>query len=72
MLHEVETRNVARLEFDQYVNVAIRGEVVAKDGAEQRKSLNVVAATECRHGGTIDRDLRAHLVHDTPFPRTGR
>ncbi len=31
---EVETRNVARLEFDQQVNIAVSAEVVSKNGAE--------------------------------------
>jgi hypothetical protein len=64
---EVETWNVARLKFDQYVNVAVRAEVVAKNRAEQGESLDAVASTECRHGVQIDRDLRAHLLHDTPW-----
>lgn len=64
--HEVETWNVARLKFDQYVNVAIRAEVVAKNRAEQRESLDAVASTECRHGIPIDRDLRAHLICGGP------
>jgi hypothetical protein len=45
--YEVETWNVASLKFDQYVNVAIRAEVVAKNRSEQRESLNAVASTEC-------------------------
>ena len=51
---EVETRNVAGLEFHQHVDVTIGPEIVPKDGAKQSQPRNVMPLTERRHRVTID------------------
>jgi len=51
---EVESRNVARLELDEHVYVAVRAEVVPKNRAKQCQPPDVIASTERRHGFTID------------------
>lgn len=58
---------MTRLEFHEYIDVAIRSKIVAKHRAEQGESFDVVTPAKCRHGVSVDRNVWAHgFVHDTP------
>jgi hypothetical protein len=50
LLHskKTEARNMVRFEFDQYIDVAILTEIVAKDGAKQGKQSDVISFTRPR------------------------
>ena len=53
---EVQSRRVAHLEFDEYVDIAVGSEIIAQDRAEQAESLHVVPTTELRDLVAIDGD----------------
>jgi hypothetical protein len=65
---EPQARYVPTLKLDQYINVAIRSEVVAKDRPEQRKPANLVASAERRKLFPIDDVAPFH--RSALFPRT--
>lgn len=50
---EIKSRNVAGLELDEHVDVAVRTEVVPKNGAKSREPSDMVASAESRQGFTI-------------------
>jgi len=56
--HQRESWNVARLEIDEDVDVAVRTEVVAENRAKESESPDMVAATEIGQSLAIDRDLQ--------------
>jgi hypothetical protein len=55
-----------RFKLDEYVNVTIRSEVIAKNRPEQRKPANVVPLAEPSKPFPIDRDA-ASLHRSTLF-----
>jgi hypothetical protein len=60
---------VTRLKLDQYVDIAIRSEVVAKNRSEQRKPANMVASAKLREPVAIAYNV-APLHCSALFPGT--
>ena len=51
---EIQTRNMARLEFDEHIDITVRLKIVPQDRAEQRQPLYVVPDAKRREGLGID------------------
>jgi hypothetical protein len=54
---------MARLELDEYVDVALGPEVVSQDRAKQGEAANVMAPAEVGEGRPVDGDARRHRYH---------
>ena len=57
---ESESRRAARLELDQYVDVALRPEILPQRGPEDGESDDAVRATEIGHAVILDGHVSVH------------
>src|SRR5512136_241818 len=64
-VEEGKTRDVAGLELDQDVYVALRPEVVAQDGAEECQAPDMMAPAKVGDAILVDGDAGSHGVHGT-------
>lgn len=64
-----ESGQMARLELDEEIDVAVRAEIIARDRAEQRQLADVIATAEIGNCLVIDRNLDGH-ASDYPFRGT--
>ena len=55
---------MARLEFDEHIDITVRLEIVPQDRAEQRQSLDVVPARKMTPGPWDHLHMRAHGPND--------
>jgi hypothetical protein len=66
-IEDPETDDLAGLEIDQDVNVAVWPEIVRQDGAKQGEFANVMAPAELSDSVAIDRDFGRHGSTHTTF-----
>jgi hypothetical protein len=64
LFHREETQagDMACFELHQYIDIALRPEIVPQDGAEKGQTPDVMTPAELGELAAIDRDLRAHGV----------
>src|SRR5262245_9379748 len=63
---------MTRVEFDQYIDIAVGPEIIPEDRAEQRQLVNVVTTAESGQPFPVDRKLVAHTGSSSQSCSLGR